>query len=371
MKKYSTLIMLLLCSIASAQNLNDVLRYSSENLQGSARFQSMGGAFGALGGDLSALNVNPAGAAVFNNSLLGLSGTNYNRNNDASYFNGRSTTKLNSLEFNQIGGVIVFNNKEESPWRKLTLAVNYDLANNFDNEFFVSGNSNQGIDNYFLDYAEGVPLGSILLQDGEFLEDAYLDIGSQQGFVDQQAFLGYYGGIFDPAENTDENIAYISNADYTTVNQEFIRRTTGYNSKFVVNGAAQYGENLYLGASLNFHTILYNRYDEFTEDGYDATSLNQFTTFDNYLRTQGNGFSFSLGAIGKLNDFIRIGGSYQTPTWYRLNDNLSQRIDSDLADEDINFINFNLINTFDTYTLKTPSKLTGSLAFVFGKNAMW
>ena len=36
-----------------------------DNSVGSARFQSMGGAFGALGGDLSAININPAGSAVF------------------------------------------------------------------------------------------------------------------------------------------------------------------------------------------------------------------------------------------------------------------------------------------------------------------
>ena len=371
MKRYSTFIMLLLCAIASAQNLNDVLRYSTENLQGSARFQSMGGAFGALGGDLSALNVNPAGSAVFKNSLFGFSGTNYNRNNDASYFDGFNTTELNSLEFNQVGGVLVFNNKDESPWRKLALAVNYDLTKNFDNEFFVSGNSNQGIDNYFLDFAQGVPFGSILLQDGEFLEDAYLDIGSQQGFVAQQAFLGYYGGIIDPVDETDDNnTAYVSNADYSTVNQDFLRRTSGYNSKFVANVASQYGDNLYIGASLNFHTILYDRYDELTEGGFETDSPNQFTTFDNYLHTEGHGFSFSLGAIAKLNDFIRLGGSYQSPTWYRLTDDLAQRVNSNLADEDINFINFDIVNLFEAYRIKTPGKLTGSLAVVFGKNGL-
>ncbi len=357
--------------VASGQNLSDVLRYSSENLQGSARFQSMGGAFGALGGDLSALNVNPAGAAVFKNSLLGFSGTNYNRNNDGAYFDGLTNSELNSLEFNQIGGVLVFNNKDGSPWKKLTLAVNYDLARNFDDEIFVAGNSTQGIDNYFLEFAQGTPFGSILLQDGEFLEDAYLDIGAQQGFSDQQAFLGYYGGILDPVDfDDDNNIDYISNADYSTVNQEFFRRTSGYNSKFVVNGATQYGDNLYLGASLNFHTLLYDRYDELTENGFDASSPNQFTTFDNYLHTEGNGFSFSIGAIAKLNNFIRLGGSYQSPTWYRLTDDLAQRVNSDLADEDINFINFDVVNLFEAYRIKTPGKLTGSLAFVFGKNGL-
>ena len=39
----------------------------------------------------------------------------------------------------------------------------------------------------------------------EYLEEAYLDIGAQQGFTDQQAFLGYYGGIIDPVDETDDN----------------------------------------------------------------------------------------------------------------------------------------------------------------------
>jgi len=370
MKRYLTFIMLLLCALASAQNINDVLRYSSENLQGSARFQSMGGAFGALGGDLSALNVNPAGSAVFKNSVFGFSGTNYNRKNDASYFDGINSNELNSLKFNQFGGAIVYNNSGSSSWKKLTLAFNYDLAKNFDNEFFVSGNSTQGIDNYFLDYAQGVPFGSILLQDGEYLEEAYLAIGSEQGFVDQQAFLGYYGGIIDPVDEADDNTAYISNSDYTTINQDFLRRTSGFNSKFVVNVASQYGENLYLGASFNFHTVLFDRYDELTEGGFEPSSPNQFTNFDNYLHTKGSGFSMSVGAITKLNDFIRLGGSYQSPIWYRLTDDLAQRVNSDLADEDINFINFDLVNLFEAYTVKTPGKLTGSLALVFGKNGL-
>jgi len=371
MKRYLTFIMTLLCTIAMAQNIDDVLRYSGENLQGTARFQAMGGAFGALGGDLSALNINPAGAAVFNNSQFGISGSVYSRNNDASYFDGNNTSKSNFLEFNQIGGVIVFKNSNDSPWKKLSIAVNYDLTQNFDNEFFVEGNSTEGIDNYFLDYAQGVPFGDILLQDGEFLEEAYLDIGSVQGFADQQAFLGYFGGIIDPVDDTDnDNSAYLSNSTYGTVNQEFLRRTTGYNSKFVVNGAAQYGDNLYLGASLNFHTILFDKYDELTEGGFDTTSPNQFSTFDNYLHTEGNGFSFSVGAIGKLTDFVRLGASYQSPTWYRLTDDLAQRVNSDLADENINFINFDVVNLFEAYNIKTPAKLTGSLALVFGKNGL-
>lgn len=371
MKSHLTFIMLLACAVTSAQNISDVLRYSTENIQGTARFQGMGGAFGALGGDLSALNTNPAGSAVFNNSLFSVSGTHYTMDNTANYFNGTNGTTTHDVDLNQLGGVFVFKNTDaNSDWKKFSLAVNYDVVENFDNEFFVAGNSNQGIDNYFLDFAQGVPFGSLLLQDGEFLEEAYLDIGAVQGFGDQQAFLGYYGGIIDPMELEDDNTTYMRNADYSSVNQEFLRSTSGYNSRFTLNVASQYRETLYLGASLNFHNLVYDRYDQFTENGYDADSEIQFTTFDNLLHTEGTGFSFSLGAIAKLNEFIRIGGSYQSPTWYRLTDDLSQRINSDLADDDINFINFNEVNLFEVYRIKTPGKITGSLALVFGKNGL-
>ena len=47
-----------------SQNEVDALRYSQLNLSGTARFTSMGGAFGALGGDMSSMTVNPAGIGV-------------------------------------------------------------------------------------------------------------------------------------------------------------------------------------------------------------------------------------------------------------------------------------------------------------------
>ncbi len=371
MKRYIPFMALLACMASSAQNINDVLRYGTENLQGTARFQGMSGAFGALGGDLSALNVNPAGSAVFNNSLFTISGTNYSRNNFSRYFNGTREHTNHDADINQIGGVMILKTTDsESNWKKISLAINYDVVQNLHDKFYASGNSDQGIDNYFLNFAQGVPFGSILLQDGEYLENAYLDIGSSQGFVDQQAFLGYYGGVIDPQSTEDNNTAYVRTADYSTVNQDFERSTTGYNSKFTFNAATQYGNNLYFGASINFHSVLYDRYDRFYENGYSTSSPIKFTSFDNYLHTEGSGFSFSLGAIAKLNEFIRIGGSYQSPTWYRLTDNTAQRIDSDLADDDIHFINFQVVNLFDKYRIKTPEKLTGSLAVVFGKNGL-
>lgn len=61
---------MLLCVayISNAQTLdyNDIgVLFSTENINGTARYNAMSGAFGALGGDLSSIETNPAGAAVF------------------------------------------------------------------------------------------------------------------------------------------------------------------------------------------------------------------------------------------------------------------------------------------------------------------
>ena len=57
-----------ICGIA--QNELDVLRYSRLGLGGTARFTSMAGAMGALGGDATVLSYNPAGLGVFRRSDL-------------------------------------------------------------------------------------------------------------------------------------------------------------------------------------------------------------------------------------------------------------------------------------------------------------
>ena len=51
-----------------SQNEIDALRYSQHQYGGTARFRSMAGAFGALGGDFSVLSLNPAGIGIYRKS---------------------------------------------------------------------------------------------------------------------------------------------------------------------------------------------------------------------------------------------------------------------------------------------------------------
>ena len=56
---------------AMAQSAIDGYRISQPEMKGTARFMSMGGAFGALGGDLSTLSQNPAGIGVYRSNDIG------------------------------------------------------------------------------------------------------------------------------------------------------------------------------------------------------------------------------------------------------------------------------------------------------------
>lgn len=377
MKKILTIFVVLGTALQSkAQTINDVVRYGVEDLQGTARYQSMSGAFGALGGDLSSLNNNPAGSAVFNSSSLTFSGTSYNTKNKTNYFGGNTSTNVSDFDLNQSGGVLVFNNTSSgSAWNKFSLAFNFEKVNNFENEFVAAGNSPQSIDQYFLHYANangGVPLQVLGVQT-DYIEDDYLELGAY-GYAAQQAFLGYQAYIIDPVEDVDDNTQYVSNIQYgNTVNQHILQSTSGYNNKFTLNMAGQFLDDFYVGASLNFHDIQYEKYTELTEDGYNTESLPGWTNFDNLLNTSGNAFSFSLGGIARVGEIVRVGATYQSPTWYRLHDELSQRISTDYAlDEnpDIEFLNFNLVNVYPDHKIQIPAKYIGSVALVFARHGL-
>ncbi|MGS2726750.1 OmpP1/FadL family transporter [Psychroserpens sp. BH13MA-6] len=357
-----------------AQDISDALRYSQDEVQGTARFRALSGAFGALGGDMSAVSINPAGSAIFSRSHASISLSSLNVNNNTSYFNGRSTSSDSKIDLNQGGAVFVFSNSNENnPWRKFALSIAYDKTANYDNQWIAAGTSTNSIDSYFLAYAQGQRLDEISAFPGESIQNAYNEIGSFYGYGNQQAFLGYESYILEPEENTDENSVYTSNIAPGTFNQQYAYSARGYNGKFSFNAATQYQDKLYLGLNLNAHFINYERLTIFDESNSNEGSIVTNVGFDNSLLTTGNGFSFQLGAILKLTKELRAGLSYNSPTWFTIFEETSQFITTQVTDSEGSFtanVDPNIINIFPEYRLQTPGKITGSLAYVFGDSGL-
>lgn len=374
MKKLLILSMALLASgVLYAQNINDALRYSTSNPTGTARFNALGGAFGALGGDLSAVSINPASSAVFSRNTVSFSLSNDNFDNEVNYFNGTTTNADSDFAFNQIGGVFVFESRPEARWKKFAIGFNYDRTQDFDDQFVAAGTGNTSIANYFLDFAQGVPLDLLELRPDESISDLYQFLGENEGFGVQQAFLGYQSFVIDPVNFDANNTNYISNVAGNAFEQEYAVASAGYNGKGAFNISAQYQDDFYIGLNLNSHFFDYEQSSVLRESNANEGSFVNAVRFENNLRTFGSGFSFQIGAIHKLGESLRIGLTYDSPTWLTVSEEGSQRISSERVEND-NLITTNvnpgILNIYQDYQLTTPAKYTGSIAYLFGTQGL-
>ncbi|SKB66467.1 Outer membrane protein transport protein (OMPP1/FadL/TodX) [Salegentibacter holothuriorum] len=371
MKKiFLALGLLFIAGNIQSQNITDAYRYSSEELNGTARYRAMSGAFGALGGDLSAISVNPASSAVFLKSFGTITLANRSTDKLVDYFGTGTSNENSDFNFNQAGGVLIFDTRSDSPWRKFSLGINYEQTNNFDDAYVATGISQTSIDSYFLNYANGIPLDLLQTREDESISDLYAYLGENHGYGAQQAFLGYQAYIIDQDDNSLENTSYNSFIGPGNFNQEYRKVATGLNGKFSFNFGTQYKDFLYLGANLNTHFLNYDRSTRFRETNNNAGSATNDVRFNNNLSTVGDGFSFQLGAIAKVSQRFRVGASYQSPTWFNITEEATQYLETNNNANERVIVDPNVLNIYPDYTLKTPGKLTGSLAVIIGTKGL-
>ncbi|KOS08014.1 hypothetical protein AM493_19630 [Flavobacterium akiainvivens] len=378
MKQYIYAAALLVANVAlyAQGDLNtaaDAVRYSLDNTTGTARFRGLGGAMGAVGGDLSAMSVNPAGSAIFNYNTGTATGAVYNVKNKANYYGTHTTDKDSSVDMAQVGGVFVFNNANENAFlQKFTLGFNYENSNSFENSLYMAGTSPNSIDQYFLGYANGRggrPAVSLnTLNTGNY---------NYMTFAEQQAYLGYNAYVFNPTTD-GSNTPYVTNMPQTgNYAQQSRIQNTGYNGKIALNFATQFKQSVYLGINLNIHVTNYVNNISFYEDTNNLSSGGmQELQFDNRRYTYGGGFSLDLGGIVKITEQLRAGLAWKSPTWLRLQDEITQSLYAYCPECDASTSNGNIIldpgmtYILDDYTVRSPGKWTGSLAYIFGKSGL-
>jgi len=334
MKKFLFLMGGLLSSLAiNAQVISysdAAILFSGEDNNGTARFNAMSGAFGALGGDLSAGDINPAGLAVFNNSETSISFGLRNTDILSSFYGTSNANNDDYFNLTQAGGVMIFNNHRNSNWSKIALGFNYTLAKDFENNYITEGNSGES------DFIVG-PTGTSNLN-------------------------------YDPYLNYDNDIS--NDIFYNDVEGQFFGNfTTGQNEKFTFSIAGQYNEKLFMGLSVVTHSLEYYQrtlFEHSSNDGnanlLDASLLQELYTF-------GDGVGFNIGFIAKPSNEVRLGLAYQTPVWYNLTEEFVEDLEISVSNDAELYMENSDVNIFD-YKMNTPSKLTGSFAYILGKEGL-
>ena len=318
-------VILYLCSfVITAQSLSyadQAVLFSTESNFGTARFVGMSGAFGALGNDMSAVDINPAGLAVYNKGEFSTTLTYRETDINSSFYGNTIYNTDDYFRFSQIGGLNSWDSFGNPDIYKFAFGFNYSVVNHYNNNYVVQGNS-------------GIP---------EYPDDPDFN--------------------FDDDPNNDIN--YVNVDD-----QYFYNYTSGINDKFNFSFASLYKEMVYMGASMAFHHINFYHNTVFEESSNDGEGNTMDVRNVEYLSTYGSGFNFGLGIIVTPYKGLRLGAAYQSPIWYNMSERFEGRTSYVFNGEVDPNPDYPLPNYYD-YKLKTPGKFIGSLAYVFGKYGLF
>ena len=353
-KTIGMMMAILTITSIQAQNEDDALRFSRQNLTGTSRFVSMGGAFTALGGDLSAINLNPASVGIYRKSEFSATPRIELRYSD-SEFNGTNTNTSDvRMNIGNIGYLANFYTGRTN-WVSASIAFGYNRTNDFDGEISYNGISN----------------GSSLLD--TYTAQLNRNGGTPESEVyDRYPFgagLAYFAFLVNPLASDSMQYDHIlQNSE--DLYQEMTITSSGGSGDYYFAFGGNFNDRLYMGASLNLSSLRYNReivYKEIPDAGDNTNDLVELRRYEN-LFTSGTGFNFKVGMIARLTNALRFGLTVHSPTWYRMSDFWSSQIDSDYENGDL-FREESPDGEFD-YRLNTSGRIIAGLGYVIGKRGL-
>lgn len=357
MKSWFLLLGISLGLSSFGQNQVDAIRYSNLHYGGSARYNSMGGAFGALGGDLSSAAINPAGIGVYRSSEFSISTAMLsNSTNTNHYGNNTADFRLN-LNFNGIGYVTSIDiSKGLSSWQKINLAVGYNKIANFNNRYSILGinNNNSAIDQWVNQLNEnGGADASTINNNSQYYQGTNL------------AWQNY---LIDYDTNVTSYPYYSVLQRYGQTQSLTLIEKGSIGESFCTIGA-NYGNKLYIGVALATDKIKYNYetvYSESVSESDTAINLQNFSLSET-ISTQGRGYNAKIGIIFRPIDYLRLGASIQTPTYFDMSDQWTTDMESTFKDTSFYYSDPN--GRYD-YILITPYRATLSAGIQVGKSGL-
>jgi hypothetical protein len=289
MKKILTFI----CAIAftgiiNAQNESDAINLSQYFTGGTARGLSLSGAYGALGGDLTSLSINPAGIGVYRSSEFVFTPSLTIANTESNYLNNRYTDTKTKFGMVNMGLVYTSNTNRDIGWVSASFGFAYNKLIDFNKNITMTGKNNQSS---FLD---------------EFILNENNDNASEY-----YEYLAYntHATFFSNADNL-----YVNDFYYNGYGEDQRRMINlkGSVGEYAFSFGANYSNKLFLGGTLGVQSVFYSEVKITDESNIPGGQLNSFTFKDDFSYN-GVGYNFKFGAIYKPIDFLRLGFAFHSP----------------------------------------------------------
>jgi hypothetical protein len=380
MKKICVMVatVLLGSMVANAQTLYDANRFMGSDLNGTARYVGMGGAMGALGGDISTTATNPAGIGLFRKSDVMVTFGVQNVSSKSDFLGNSNTEDKTRATFDNIG--IVFTNPSNNGALKyLNFAINYHRSKCFTRDMLMAGNI-QSSQTWQVATMTPTSVGTSDLENDE----AYLNTS-----IPWLGILNYNAHLINPAYQTKNGtstfVGYTSFNNGESVDASYRSRERGGIDNVDFNMAFNLSDRFYIGATISAYNIDYDLHSWYGETFYANQSEygnkdDGYYTLENKYNVDGDGVDFKLGFICRPVEEspFRFGIAVHTPTWYHITEHQMAYLDHDTFDaagkeyKGTSFPydgNGNEMESETKYRIVTPWKFNFSTGYTFGNVA--
>ena len=347
---YITALSLLLAATAFAQNADDAFLFSQTYYQGTAKALGMGNAMGAVGGDMTAVNINPASMGIYRSSEITASLGLLDNYHSSTYYGTTNGGNKTRLSIPNIGYV---HTKERSNFRGLRF-TQYGFGLTRTNDFNMRTDA-MGIN----------PTSSKI--------DEYL--AQMNGYAESE-LQDYFPYTVYPAWNTnlidiyEDEIGpyYSSPVPQGNIWQGQECDFKGRSEAWTFAGSFNLYDRFFIGISADLAHIKRVGTKTLKESSIEGTDteFNQWS-FTEDISSSGWGGNVKAGFIFHATPWLRFGGAFHSPTLFNFSESWQTTTESEISTVTRKYIS--PASNYE-YTFIKPLKWLGSMAFVVGQRGI-
>ena len=332
------------------QGSDDAYLFSQTYYQGTSKALGMGNALGAVGGDMTAVSINPAGMGIYRSNEFTTTLNLLDNYHSSVYYGTQNGANKMRLSIPNLGWVSTKQRSNYRPLRFTQFGIGLTRLNDYNMHTFPKGinPTSSKIDEYL---ARMDGYSQYELQD-YFPYDIY------------PAWSTYLIDLYE-----DELGQYYSSpVPQGNIWQSQEIQFTGRSEEWTFAGSANYYDQLYIGASANLRHIKREGTRDFMESSVagDDTDFNQWS-FKEDLRSNAWGGNLKVGFLYHANPWLRIGAAFHSPSIYNFEESWQTETESQISWVTRKYIS---PNANYEYTFFSPLKWVGSLAFVIAQRGL-
>lgn len=296
--RITAVALLFVSSFGHGQTESDALNFTRSDINGTARYMSLGGAFTALGGDASGALRNPAGLGVYRDNEFSISPMYAERFSIGNYYGNSTTSGKGNFTIGSFSLTGVQHLNQAGRWRNTAVSFGINRVYSFHENYSINAqNVNSSLVDDYTNIINGLDVNWYELQE-KYPFDLYL--------LWQNVLLETYPG---------ETNRYYNTTGVLPVDQSYDVTVSGAKRETYLNFGSNYDDKLYLGAGVQLSTTSFEKttiYSEYYNQADTLTELDEFSQ-GNYDEFDGRGYSATIGAIYRPTDHIRIGFTFKSP----------------------------------------------------------